>query len=93
MDDVEKLEVLKLNLQRTGTKLDPLLRQMLAQAAKHLAQTGITIIPDDPGDDALQIDYAAYLYRRRADPEAQMPQFLRWDIHNRLLSQKGRVDG
>lgn len=93
MDDVEKLEVLKLDLQRTGTKLDPLLRKMLAQAEKHLTQTGIVLIPGDAGDDALQIDYAAYLYRRRAGLEAQMPKYLKWDINNRLFSQKGRVDG
>lgn len=93
MDDVEKLEVLKLNLQRTGTKLDPLLRQMLAQAANHLTQTGITLQTDDPGDDALQIDYAAYLYNRRKGLATKMPEYLKWDINNRLFSQKGRVDG
>lgn len=93
MDDVEKLEILKLNLQRTGTKLDPLLRQMLQQAATHLTQAGVTLREKDPGDDGLQIDYAAYLYRRRADPKMELPKSLKWDITNRLLSEKGRVDG
>ncbi len=93
MDDVEMLEILKLNLQRTGTKLDPILRQCLTQAKTHLKQTGITLKEHDPGDDGLQIDYAAYLYRRRGDPEMAMPKSLRWDVNNRLMSEKGRVGG
>lgn len=88
MEEVEKLELLKLNLQRTGSKLDPLLLQMLHQADGHIRQAGITP-RDTPGDNGLQIDYAAYLYRRRTDPEMEMPRSLKWDLTNRLISEKG----
>lgn len=92
MDEHVMLELLKLHLQRTGTILDPLLRAMLKQAADHIGQTGI-VLRDTEEDGYLQIDYAAYLYRRRANPESEMPKSLKWDLTNRLLREKGRVDG
>ncbi len=98
MSEPEKLELLKLQLQRTGTKLDSLLRADLKQAAAHIRQYGITPGLDE-GDDYLQIDYAAYLYNRRNSPELEMPKSLAWDLRNRflrntqLLREKGQVDG
>ena len=98
MDEHEKLELLKLQLQRTGTALDPLLRALLKQAEEAIAGHGITLGLAD-GDDYLHIDYAAYLYKRRNTPEMEMPQPLSWDLRNRylrntqLLREKGQVGG
>ena len=91
MDDAAKLDILKLQLQRTGTALDTLLVHYLKAAAERIAQTGITLT-DSVADAELQISYAAHLYRVRVDPETVMPKSLSWELTNRLLSEKGRVD-
>ncbi len=36
------------------------------------------------------IDYAAYLFRKRAGTETAMPRFLRWELNNILVSQKAK---
>lgn len=94
MNRVEKLEILKLDLQRTGSKLDTLLLHYLDKAAAKIRETGITLNPDDPGDDGLHISYAAYLYRCRAaidqgEDTPVMPKSLKWELTNRLLHEKG----
>lgn len=98
MDRFEKLEILKLDLQRTGKALDTLLLHYLDKAEKKIQETGIHLVPGDPGDDGLHIAYAAYLYRSRnptdQGPETPvMPRSLQWELNNRLLHEKGRVDG
>ena len=98
MERFEKLEILKLDLQRTGSALDTLLLHYLDKAEKKIEETGIHLVPGDPGDDGLHIAYAAYLYRSRnptdQGPETPaMPRSLRWELTNRLLHEKGRVDG
>ena len=70
------------------------LRDLLGVAASRLARTGITL--RDTLDDAhLQVSLAAWLYRRRnqlAGPA--MPESLRLDINDRLISEKaGGLDG
>ena len=98
MDQFEKLEILKLDLQRTGKALDTLLLHYLDKAEKKIEETGIHLVPGDHGDDGLHIAYAAYLYRSRNPTEQNaetlvMPKSLRWELTNRLLHEKGRVDG
>ena len=97
MDDAAKLEILKLNLNRTGPALDPLLLHYLKVAAERIQTEGITLTGS--ADDAeLQIAYAAHLFRNRADSEpaapgeSPLPKDLRWALNNRLFSEKGRVD-
>lgn len=98
MERFEKLEILKLDLQRTGSALDTLLLHYLDKAAAKILETGIHLVPGDPGDDGLHIAYAAYLYRSRnptdQGPETPvMPRSLQWELTNRLLHEKGRVGG
>lgn len=98
MERFEKLEILKLDLQRTGSALDTLLLHYLDKAEKKIEETGINLVPGDPGDDGLHIAYAAYLYRSRnptdQGPETPvMPRSLHWELTNRLMHEKGRVDG
>lgn len=94
MDRLEKLEILKLDLQRAGKALDPLLLHYLDKAAVKIRETGITLKENDPGDDGLHISYAAYLYRSRAatdqgEDAPVMPRSLKWELTNRLLHEKG----
>lgn len=98
MERFEKLEILKLDLQRTGKALDALLLHYLDKAERKILETGIHLVPDDPGDDGLHIAYAAYLYRSRNTIEQTaetpvMPKSLRWELTNRLMHEKGRAEG
>ena len=98
MDRFEKLEILKLDLQRTGKALDPLLLHYLGKAEAKILETGIHLVPDDPGDDGLHIAYAAYLYRSRNPTDQRpetpvMPRSLLWELNNRRRHENGRVDG
>lgn len=96
MTDAEKLTILKSNLQMITSANDELLTFLLRQGGAALANEGVT----DDGSviyEACQIDYAAYLFRKRAAStangkasETAMPRFLRWEINNLLLSQKIR---
>lgn len=69
------------------------LEQLLTVAASRIAQTGITLDEEDPGDVQLQVTYAAWLFRRRAQTvdNAGMPRWLQLDIHDRLIREKGTV--
>lgn len=97
MDDAAKLEILKLNLNRTGTAFDTLLLHYLKVAAERIGQKGIALT-NSAADAELQIAYAAHLFRNRADSETAapneppLPRDLRWELNNRLFSEKGRVD-
>lgn len=91
MTDVEKMTLLKQDLQRTTSANDELLAALLKQAAQAIKKEGITMDPDDIECDMLQIQYAAYLFRKRAAPETAMPRFLRYGLNNTLMSQKGKT--
>lgn len=102
MTDTEKLALLKTNLQLLTNTQDEYLNFMLTAAAAAMTREGIS---DDCTADynACQIDYAAYLYRKRAantsgvngfapdGGETAMPRFLRYQLNNILLSQKAKV--
>lgn len=96
MTDEEKLQMLAAALDRRSLdeQRKTQLLQLLNVAASRLAQTGITL-RDDLSDTQLQVDYAAWLYRRRnltAGPA--MPEGLRLDINDRLIHGKaGGGDG
>lgn len=90
MRDADKLELLKLNLDRTGNVRDQQLQHYLKVAADKIAEMGITLT-DSAGDAELQIAYAAHKFRNRANPDAELPPDLRWDLNNRLFAEKGKV--
>lgn len=67
------------------------LADLLAVAARRLAGRGISLDPMDPSDAHLQVEYAAWLYRRRSlTAPAEMPRYLRMDINDRLIAEKAR---
>lgn len=90
MTDAEKLNLLKQDLQRMTTANDALLTALLQQAASAIKKEGITLVTDDIECDMLQIQYAAYLFRKRGAPDTAIPRYLRYELNNMLISQKGQ---
>lgn len=87
-----RLTLLKSNLQIIGTHNDTFLTHLLTQAEKLIETEGITINHDDARVESAIIDYAAFLFRKRAAPEGaatSMPRFIRYELNNLLFSQKG----
>lgn len=71
------------------------LQHLLDVAATRLQAKGIQTLDavDNVGDAQLQVDFAAYLYRRRTMAESVgLPRWLQLDIHDRLVAEKARVD-
>lgn len=106
MTDAEKLTILKTNLQLLTNTQDEYLTFLLTAAEAAMTREGIT--DDETADyNACQIDYAAYLFRKRAAStqssnmgtgfspnggETAMPRFLRYQLNNILMQQKVRAD-
>lgn len=102
MTKTEKLAILKSDLQLLTNTSDTFLNFLLDTAEAAMKREGIT---DDCTADynACQIQYAAYLFRKRASNtsgvngfapdggETAMPRFLRYQLNNILLSQKAQV--
>lgn len=87
MGDEDILTVLKIDLQVSSDKLDTYLEELIKASKDFITKEGITL-NDSAGDNQLVEMYAAYLYRRRREENAKMPQMLRWALNNRLFSQK-----
>lgn len=95
MAEIDKLTMLKAQLDMRNPPEERIaqLEQLLEAAASRIAQRGITL--RDTADDAqLQVDYAAWMYRRRMlQTSAQMPEYLRLDLNDRLAHEKmGETD-
>lgn len=61
-------------------------------AADRIREKGITLDVSNTEDLHLQVEYAAWLFRRRRQEASKlMPEYLRTDIHDRLISEKGRM--
>jgi hypothetical protein len=85
----EKLILLKKDLQRTTSANDEYLSALLSQASSAIQTEGI-ILDGTIECDMAVVQYAAYLFRKRAANETSMPRFLRWNLNNILMKQKGR---
>lgn len=91
MTNTERLQVLKSDLQMITAANDVYLNSLLKAAEKAIQREGVIIV-DSPDIDMAVIQYAAYLFRRRAGTDTAMPRFLRWSLNNILMSQKGERD-
>lgn len=89
MTDKEKLTLLKNDLQRLTSANDEYLSALLSQSASAIQTEGIVLDGTIECDMAV-VQYAAYLFRKRAANETSMPRFLRWNLNNILMKQKGR---
>ena len=88
MTDAELLKMTKSNLQIAGSTWDDYLAQLLTAAQGAIATQGITLDLEKIDDCNLVVMYASYLYRKRADDNPSMPRMLRYELNNRLFSQK-----
>lgn len=90
MTDEEKLTLLKQDLQMITNANDVYLGALLSQASSAIQTEGIVLDGTIECDMAV-VQYAAYLFRKRASTETAMPRFLRWNLNNILMKQKGRL--
>lgn len=93
MTSDEKLVLLKQDLQRLTSANDEFLKYLITTAESDIQREGIMLVENDMGIDMAVVQYAAYLFRKRAGNETAMPRFLRWRLNNILFSQKGKTDG
>lgn len=107
MTDAEKLAILKQNLQLLTNTQDEYLTFLLTAAKAAMTREGIAEENCSADYNACQIDYAAYLFRKRgantqsstlgtgfapSGGETAMPRFLRYQLNNILLSQKAGAE-
>lgn len=86
MEQETLLAILKSDLEIGAAGKDEYLAHLLAAAAQLIAREGIHL--GESAEDAhLQVQYAAYLYRKRKTAEP-MPRMLRYALNNRLISEK-----
>lgn len=88
MNKAEKLAVLKKDLQMLTNANDDFLGTLLDLAVDAIQKEGIILVDGDIGADMAVVQYAAYLFRKRAGTDTAMPRFLRWQLNNMLFSQK-----
>ena len=62
----------------------------LSMAHAAISRECVRLDPDAPEDDALLSMYAAWIYRRRAGPDASgMPRMIRAELNDRKIAQAG----
>lgn len=89
MDENMQLKILKMNLQLLTNAQDEYLKKLLKQAVSLIKREGIQ--NDHTEDYEMSIiDYAAFLFRKRANNELTMPRHLRYELNNILMSQKSK---
>lgn len=83
------LKILKYNLQKLSSADEEYLKKLIVQATALMSREGIVDDGTDDYDMAV-IDYAAFLFRKRAKTEKVMPRLLRIELNNLLFSQKSK---
>ena len=82
------LVILKKDLQMMTKANDEYLEVLLDYARAAIEKEGIVLTENLECDMAV-IQYAAYLFRKRAGADTAMPRYLRYALNNLLFSQKG----
>lgn len=88
MTDVQRLAILKQDLQLLTNANDDFLMTLILAAKNAIQTEGITLTEGNVLVDTAIIQYAAYLFRKRASEETMMPRFLRYQLNQLLFSQK-----
>ena len=83
----EKLILLKQDLQMLTSSNDAFLSSLLDAAQTAIQREGINIPENDVDIILCIVQYAAYLFRKRAGTDTAMPRFLRYRLNNIWLSQ------
>ena len=81
-----RLNMLKIDLGITANVYDDRLTQYLQSAQKEIEREGVTLTTS-VDDSNIVIQYAAWMWRKR-DTGESMPRMLRWQINNRLFSER-----
>lgn len=89
MKKSERLALLKADLQMLTDSNDGYLLKLLDFSKKEIEKEG-AVLSDNIECNMLIVQYAAYLFRKRASGETSMPRFLRYSLNNLILSRKGR---
>ena len=89
MRDEDRLEILKKDLQMLTSSNDEYLEILLKQSKAAIAREGIDLDIGIEGDMAV-IQCAAYLFRKRDGQDTSMPRYLRLQLNNLKISQKGK---
>ena len=90
--DLLRLLAAELDMHSLPDQRKSQLQSYLDVAAERIREKGITLDASNSEDVHLQVEYAAWLFRRRRQEASKlMPEYLRTDIHDRLISEKGRV--
>lgn len=87
MTDQERLETLKMDLQMLTDSNDDYLKILLKQAQAQVKREGIETNGEIEGDMVV-IQYAAYLFRKRASGDAAMPRYLRLQLNNMKVRKR-----
>lgn len=86
------LSLLKQSLLISTDGYDGFLSQLLDASKSFLIREGATSLDEeDTGDLQLIVGYADYLYRQRFNDNYPAPRWLRWNINNRVFSEKMAV--
>ena len=67
------------------------LTQYILASVSFVEREGINLDYSKIDDCMLVVMYAAYLYEKRKDVTAQYPRMLRYNLNNRLFSEKVKV--
>lgn len=87
MTDEERLTLLKSDLQMLTSANDVFLKSLIETAKAAIQREGITLVENDMDIDMAVVQYAAYLFRKRAAADTAMPRFLRCRLNNIHFSQ------
>ena len=87
MTDQERLKILKMDLQMLTDSNDDYLEILLKQAKAQVEREGVDPNAGIEGDMVV-IQYAAYLFRKRASGDAVMPRYLRLQLNNMKVRKK-----
>ena len=89
MTDQEKLTILKKDLQMLTNSNDDYLKILIKQAKAQIEREGVDT-SDGIEEDMAVIQYAAYLFRKRASGDTAMPRYLRLQLNNMKVSKAGK---
>lgn len=89
MTDQEKLTILKKDLQMLTNSNDDYLKILMKQAEAQIEREGVDT-SDGIEEDMAVIQYAAYLFRKRASGDTAMPRYLRLQLNNMKVSKAGK---
>lgn len=90
--DLLNLLVAELDMHSLPDQRKSQLQSYLDVAADRIREKGITLDASNSEDVHLQVEYAAWLFRRRRQEASKlMPEYLRTDIHDRLIAEKAKV--